>query len=159
VPSIVFTSSIGNVFRNDAIDVIRATGNCRGLYASTLKKLLILSLPVYGFLAVFSPFIFGFIFGKNWTESGYFARLICINAIFDFLAVPLNSLYYVVGKQKMYMRMQFLNTVSGILFIYVGYWLWGSAYYAVLLFAMSNAAFSIFNLYITYNFSKHNYSI
>jgi teichuronic acid exporter len=159
VPSIVLTSSIGNVFRNDAIDVIRATGNCRQLYRSTFKKLIFLSLPIYGFLAIFSPQLFSILFGKNWVQSGYFARIICISTIFDFLSLPLNSLFYVLQKQKMYMRIQFLNALSGIIFIYIGHWLFGSAYYSILLFAINNAIFSLLNLYITYNFSKHDYNI
>jgi teichuronic acid exporter len=159
VPSIVLTSSIGNVFRNDAIDVIRADGNCRTLYVSTFKKLLILSIPIYGFLAIFSPQIFAFVFGKNWAPSGYFARVICISTIFDFLATPMSSLFYVLGKQKMYMRLQFLNTIFGILFIYIGFWIFGTAYYSIFLFAISNGIFSCISLYITYNFSKHSYNI
>ena len=159
VPSVVLTSSIGNVFRNDAIDVIRSTGSCRSLYLSTLRKLIFLAIPIYGLLAIFSPQLFLLIFGTNWVESGYFARLICISTIFDFLAYPLSVLFYVVHRQKMYMKLQFFNTLSGILFIYVGFWLFNSAYWSVLFFSINNAIFSMLSLYITYNFSKQTHSL
>lgn len=159
VPSVVLTASIGNVFRNDAIDVLRSTGNCRSLYLSTLKKLIFLAIPIYGFLAIFSPQLFIWLFGSSWLESGYFARIICISTIFDFLAVPLSALFYVVHKQKLYMRIQFLNAVFGILFIYAGHWLFGSAYWSILFFSINNACFSLISLSITYNFSKQTHSI
>gem|GEM_PF-503629 len=159
VPSVVLTSSIGNVFRNDAIDIIRSTGSCRSLYLSTLRKLIFLAIPIYSLLAIFSPQLFVLIFGKNWVESGYFARIICFSTIFDFLAYPLSVLFYVVHRQKMYMRLQFFNMLSGILFIYVSYWLLNSAYWSVLFFSINNAIFSMLSLYITYDFSKQTHSI
>jgi len=157
IPSIILTSSIGNVFRNDAIDAIRLNGNCRDLYAATLKKLLLLCVPIYLFLAITSPFLFSFFFGKNWVQSGYFAQIICIMMIFDFLALPLNSLFYVLEKQKIYMRVQVVNTLLGILSIYLGYFFFRNAYYSVLFFALNNALFSILSLSITYGLSKQTY--
>jgi len=159
IPSIVLTSSIANVFRNDAIDDIRASGNCKSLYTATIKKLIILGVPIYLFLAVASPWLFSIFFGKDWLVAGTFARVICIMMIFDFLALPLNSLFYVVKKQKMYMHIQFLNTIFGIAFIYLGFALFNSAYYSILFFALNNALFSLINLYVTYNLSKSNYEL
>ena len=57
------------------------------------------------------------------------------------------------------MRLQFFNMLSGILFIYVSYWLLNSAYWSVLFFSINNAMFSMLSLYITYNFSKQTHSI
>jgi O-antigen/teichoic acid export membrane protein len=158
VPGIVFTSSIGNVFRNEAIDVIRISGNCEQLYLSTLKKLIILAVPAFGFLAIFSPQLFTLAFGKNWAESGYFARLICIGMMFDFLATPLNTLFYVVNKQKLYMQLQFFNALFGILFIYLGNWIFGSAYYSVLFFSINNAFFSLLSIFMSHRLSKNKFN-
>lgn len=157
VPSIVLTSSIGSVFRNDAIDSIRLEGNCKLLYISTIKKLLLLCAPIYIFFAVASPWLFSIFFGSNWIQAGYFARIICIMMIFDFMAVPLNSLFYVLKRQKIYMRLQFANTVFGILFIYLGFAFFKSAYYSILFFAINSAVFDLISLKITYNLSKYNY--
>ena len=159
IPSIVLTSSIGNVFRNDAIDTIRTTGNCKRLYISTFKKLVYLSVPIYVLIFSIAPWIFSVFFGKSWIQSGYFAQIICIMLVFDFVASPLNMLFYILNKQKIYMRLQFLNSIIGILLIILADKLFGSPFYSILFFAFNSAVFSLISLYITYNFSKHIYNI
>jgi O-antigen/teichoic acid export membrane protein len=158
-PSIVLTSSIGNVFRNDAIDAIRLTGNCKQLYLSTLKKLLIICVPIYGFLGLVAPWLFSVFFGKDWIESGYFAQIICVMMIFDFLALPLNSLFYVMKKQKLYMRIQFINTITGIFAVYIGYFFFKTAYISALFYSLNNVLFSLINLFYTFSFSSQNHKI
>lgn len=159
IPSMVLTSSIGNVFRNDAIDTIRMTGNCRNLYLSTLKKLVILSVPIFTIIFIVSPWLFTALFGKNWAQAGYFAQIICIMLVIDFIALPLNALFYVLNKQKIYMRIQFLNAVMGVVFIFVANKIFGGAFYSILFFALNSAVFSAITFYMTYNFSKRNYKI
>jgi O-antigen/teichoic acid export membrane protein len=159
IPSIVLTSSIGNVFRNDAIDAIRKTGNCKTLYISTLKKLMAIAIPVYFILGLVSPWLFTLVFGISWRESGYFAQIICLMVVFDFVASPLNTLFYVIEKKKVYMRIQFLNTLFGIGFIFIGYKLFHNPYYAILFFALNNALFSLLLLFRTFSLSKDNHEI
>ena len=159
VPSIVLTSSIGNVFRNDAIDTIRETGNCSHLYFSTLKKLVVLSVPIFTFIFFVAPWLFSVLFGKTWVQSGYYAQIICLMLVFDFIALPLNGLFYVLQKQKVYMRLQFLNSLMGILVIILAHRVFEKPFYSILFFALNNAIFSLISLSMTYNFSKHNYKI
>ncbi len=156
IPSIVLTSSIGNVFRNDAIDAIHLRGNCKELYISTLKKLLVISIPIYGLLALISPWLFAFFFGKEWADSGYFAQIICVMMVFDFLALPLNSLFYVMQKQKIYMRIQFISTATGFSSLYLGYLIFNTPYASVLFYSLNNVIFSLINLFYTFKLSRQN---
>jgi O-antigen/teichoic acid export membrane protein len=159
VPNIVLTTSIGNVFRNEAIDNIRSGGNCGNLYKATLRKLTILSVPIYIVLWIVSPLLFVIFFGKDWEASGYFARIICIMLALDFIASPLSTLFYVIGRQKAYMRMQFLNTLTGILALWAGAAFFKDAYVSISLFTMTNCLFSLITIYLTYQYSKEHYRI
>jgi teichuronic acid exporter len=159
IPNIVLTTSIGNVFRNDAIDSIKNNGNCKNLYLSTLKKLTILSLPIYLVLWIVSPLLFTVFFGKDWVSSGYFARIICIMLVLDFIASPLSTLFYVIGKQKGYMRLQLFTTVAGILALWIGAKYFNNAYTSIILFTLSNCLFSMITIFLTYQYSKDNYKI
>ena len=159
VPGIVLTSSISSVFRNDAIDVIRITGNCRDLYLSVLKKMVMLSIPIFTIIALFSPWLFSVFFGSEWIISGHYARIICIMMIIDFITIPLNSLFYVVQKQKNYMQIQVLNMLMGVLAIYCGYYWFNNAYHAMLFFAVSNGVFGLICLFKTYQLSKLKYKL
>ncbi len=159
IPSIVLTSSIGNVFRNEAIDMIRNKGNCKMLYASTFKKLVFISVPLYIIIFFLSPWAFSIFFGKQWVQSGYFAQIICLMLLFEFIASPLSMLFYIMDKQKVYMRLQVLNSFLGILMIFIGNKLFGGPFYSIFFFAVNSMIFSLISLLLTYNMSKRGYVI
>lgn len=159
VPNIVLTTSIGNVFRNDAIDSIRNQGQCMALYMATLRKLAMLSLPIYFILWMVSPYLFIIFFGKDWESSGYFARIICVMLALDFVASPLSTLFYVINKQKAYMRIQFFNTVISIFALWIGAAFFKNAYVSVSLFTTTNCLFSLLTIYMTSRYAKQYYKI
>lgn len=155
LPNIVITTSIANVFRNDAIDEIREVGNCKELYISTFKKLLFMSVPIYIFVFIFAPKIFIIIFGVEWEKAGYFARVLSTMLLFEFIATPLNTVYYVREKQKILMRLQILNAVIGGILIYLGFYLFNDALYSLILFSAGSIIFNIMFLFASYNIAKH----
>jgi teichuronic acid exporter len=112
IPSIVFTSSIGNVFRNEAAEALLKQGSCTRIYNAARRRLIILGVPSYLALAIVSPWAFGWAFGSDWMEAGRFAQWICVLAAVEFVALPLNTLFYIRGAQKAYMWSQFGSVVS-----------------------------------------------
>ena len=155
LPNIVLTSSIANVFRNDAIDGIRINGNCFELYKSTFKKLVLISLSIYIVVFIFSPMLFLFVFCEKWLQAGYFARILSVLLVVEFIATPLNSLFSIMSQQKIFMKLQLLNTIFGGLMTYIGYIYFGSAYWALIFFCFSTIVFNFIFIFLTYNFSKN----
>ncbi|WKL45051.1 lipopolysaccharide biosynthesis protein [Flavobacterium sp. ZE23DGlu08] len=155
LPNIVLTSSIANVFRNEAIDEIRIKGNCSQLYVSTFKKLIVMSLPIYILVFIFSPMLFVFFFGDNWLQAGYFARILSVLLLVEFVATPLNSLFYIMSKQKIFMKLQLLNTIFGALMIYIGYKFFNSPYWSLALFCINALLFNFIFIFFTYSISKN----
>jgi O-antigen/teichoic acid export membrane protein len=155
LPNIVITSSIGNVFRNDAIDEIREKGNCEQLYKSTFKKLVWMSFPCYFVLFIISPYIFEIIFGEKWYDAGVFARIISVFLLVEFIATPLNTLFYVREKQKLLMRLQFLNAILGGIMIFLGAKLFMSPSISLVLFSLNSLVFNILFLFLSFKISKH----
>lgn len=155
LPNIVITTSIANVFRNDAIDEIREKGNCESLYISTFKKLVVMSVPIYIFVFIFAPKIFIIIFGEEWEMAGYFARVLSTMLLFEFVATPLNTVYYVREKQKILMRLQILNAIIGGILIYLGFYLFNDALYSLILFGAGSIIFNIMFLFTSYNIAKN----
>ncbi|SEV94339.1 Membrane protein involved in the export of O-antigen and teichoic acid [Chryseobacterium wanjuense] len=155
LPNIVITSSVGNVFRNDAIDEIRETGNCIHLYQSTLKKLLIISFPIYLLVFAVSPKLFSLVFGEKWEIAGYFARILSVALFFEFLSAPLNTLFYVFEKQKILMRLQIINALFVFISIFLGYYLDKSYYLSLILYTVVSVLSSLIFLYFTNNLSKN----
>ena len=155
LPNIVITSSIGNVFRNDAIDEIRKTGNCKVLYESTFKKLMAMSLPIYFLIFLVAPFMFKFLFGPIWLEAGYYARIIALFLFIEFMATPLNTLFYVKEKQKLLMRLQFLNAVFGGLAIYFGAIFFESARMSLVFYSANAVVFNLIMLFFSYKIASN----
>jgi O-antigen/teichoic acid export membrane protein len=112
IPSVVFTSSIGNVFRNEAVKALNDQGHCTGVYRAARRRLITLGVPSYLLLGFVSPWAFEWLFGADWGEAGRFAQWICVLAAIEFVAVPLNTLFYIRGAQKIYMWLQFGNATS-----------------------------------------------
>lgn len=154
LPNIVITSSIANVFRNEAIDELREKGNCKNIYIFTFKKLAIMSFPIYLVIFIMSPFLFEWFFGKEWLQAGYFARILSVLLMIEFVASPLNSIFYIVEKQKLLMRIQVLLALGGILMIYLGYTIFKNPYYSLILFCINSLFFNVILLYYSYSFSK-----
>lgn len=154
LPNIILTSSITSVFRNDAIDAIRNNGNCQQLYLSTLKKLIFMSIPIFLLVFIFSPILFIFFFGQKWEIAGNFARILSIMLLFEFVATPLNSLFYINDKQKKLMKLQTVNTIIGMLMIYVGYKFFNNVYFSLMLFCFNAIIFSVIFILHTFKFSK-----
>ncbi|QIL39215.1 oligosaccharide flippase family protein [Pedobacter sp. HDW13] len=155
LPNILITSSIGNVFRNEAIDEIRKSGNCKALYLSTLKKLAIISGPIYLAIFIVAPYIFLFFFGAQWVTAGYYARILCLMLAIEFVVLPLNTLFNIYEKQKIFMKLQILNAVCSISLIYMGYYWFKSAAYSLVFFSLNSIIFNLVFLSLTYKIVKN----
>ncbi|MGH1519238.1 lipopolysaccharide biosynthesis protein [Chryseobacterium sp. JK1] len=158
LPNIVITTAIGNVFRNEAIDEIRKNGNCVDLYKSTFKKLIVMSLPIYLFLFLVSPYLFVVVFGEKWYEAGIFARVLSVLLLVEFIATPLNVLFNIRERQKILMRLQFLNAVMGGVMIFLGFKIFNNASISLILFTINALIFNIVFIALSYRIARQKNS-
>lgn len=154
LPNIIVTSSVANVFRNDAIDEIRNKNNCKELYISTFKKLFLIAFPVYLTVFLISPFIFQFIFGESWGMAGEFGRIISLYLFFEFIATPLNTLFYIREQQKKLMLIQISNLIMSITMIVLGAKLFGDPRVSLLFYTINSIFFNLLLLLKSYKLSK-----
>lgn len=154
LPNILITGSISNVFRNDAIDRINIYGECKGLFISTFKKLVLMAILVYSLLFLFAPDVFAIAFGEKWREAGYFARILSVLLMIEFITLPLNTLFNVKQEQKRLMKIQLLNFLIGFLLLIVGYTFFKSAFWALSLYCASTISFNLYTLSQAYILSK-----
>jgi O-antigen/teichoic acid export membrane protein len=154
LPNIIITSSIASVFRNEAIDQIRIKGNCKELYISTLKKLILISVSIYLFVFFSSPFLFALFFGEKWIIAGKIARILSIVLMFEFIVIPLNSLFYIKNKQNIYLRIQFLNMIFGVMALFSGFYYFNNFYYSIMFFSTTNLIFYFVLFNFSYKYSK-----
>jgi O-antigen/teichoic acid export membrane protein len=70
-----------------------------GIYLETVKKLFLIGLiPVV--FALFSPWIFQFVFGSDWKDAGVFLQLMIFWLYFQFVNHPISATYSIINRQE-----------------------------------------------------------
>lgn len=114
-------NAIGEVYRQEASEEYIINGNCKKLYLKTLYKLFYVSIIPFFVLFSFGEFLFGFLFGPNWTEAGKIAEYLSFLIFFQFLSTPMAFTIVFNKSQKSDMILQFFRAIFSILSILIGY--------------------------------------
>lgn len=91
--SAVFVADGARLAREDPAALLR-------LFVSTTKKLALLIVIPMALLALAAPWLFTFVFGDAWTESGHYVRLLAVTFALQFVAVPLAQTLSILEKQR-----------------------------------------------------------
>lgn len=100
-PTTLIAASIRDVFKREAVSQFQSVGHCRDAYYATFKALVLLALAPSLVLFLFSPQLFGWVFGPDWRPAGELARILAPLCFLSFIASPLSYVFFVAGKQKM----------------------------------------------------------
>lgn len=84
------------------------------------KQLLILGLVPLLIIVIFGPFLFSFVFGNEWAESGVYARILMFYIYADFIFSPVSRVFEVFNKQKTKMIIDVSGLLSLILTFIIG---------------------------------------
>jgi O-antigen/teichoic acid export membrane protein len=115
VPISLLAASVLEVFKRQSVHDFQTIGNCRQAYRYTFKALLLLGLGPSLVLFLFSPQLFGWVFGPVWRPAGELARILAPLYFLNFIASPLSYVFFVAGKQKIELLWQvalFLMTLG-----------------------------------------------
>lgn len=148
-PTTLIAGVIGDVFRQEASQAYRTTGNCRSIYKDTLKKLLLLSLFPSVIFFFFAPDLFAFTFGENWRESGIYAQILTPVFFLRFLTSPLSAMFMIAEKQKLDLIWQIgLFSLALISLVFGDHY--DDVYLALGLFSASYSLMFIINLILSF---------
>jgi len=114
-PVTLVAASVLEVFKRQAVQEFQTLGNCRRVYLTTFRALVLLALFPSLLLFLFAPPLFSWVFGTDWRPAGEFARVLAPLCFFNFIASPLSYVFFIAGKQKVELRWQialFLMTVA-----------------------------------------------
>lgn len=106
VPSTFIGMAVSQVFMQAANEEFIKTGKITKIFKSVLKKLLIIGIPTFLIIGLFSKFLFGFIFGSEWTESGLYAEILTPLFFVRFIAASLSTVLYIFEKHKIIFSLQ-----------------------------------------------------
>lgn len=112
-PLTLISTSVLDVFKEEASRSYRETGEARDIYIKTFKWLLYISMLPSIVLFFFIEDVIILFFGVKWAIAGTYAKIILPSLTIKFLANPLSFMIYIAEKQKWnFFIMIFL--VSGI---------------------------------------------
>lgn len=133
-PISLLAASVLDVFKEQAARDYRETGNCRKIFIKTFKLLALLALPPFVVFWFIGEWLFGFIFGDAWTESGRYAVLMIPLFYMRFIVSPLSYTIYIAQRQSLDLVWQLAllaltftcftlpDTVDSVLWLYsIGY--------------------------------------
>lgn len=90
------------------------------LVGKAAASLLIMSLPLFGVVAILGPWFFGGVLGEGWAGVGDYVRLLSPWMALAFVRIPLSTLTLVKGKQKTAMLVTVAETVLRLSALYLG---------------------------------------
>ena len=153
IPLGIIGSSIGNVFREEAAKQLNENGTCRGLFANTLKKLIIIATIPFVIFYFIAPELFGFVFGKEWYKAGEYAQILTILFYFQFITSPLSNMFMIAQKQQYDLILQIYLVISVFCSFIIGYKVFNSVEYSLYIFTAFYSMKYFIELILSYKFT------
>lgn len=140
-PSVFVGTSISQVFFKKAVDEKNETGKTIQTFKNTLKKLLIISAPVFFITFLFVKPIFTLIFGKEWANAGLYAMILTPMYAVRFVSSVLSMVYIICEYQKIEIIINFIIILVSIVGIFIFYSMLSYLYFISVILCISYLAF------------------
>lgn len=153
MPTSLVGTSISQVFFQHATEERRRTGKAIVTFDQTVKKLMLISLPVFGVMFFVVEDIFAVIFGEKWRVAGVYAKVLIPFFAIRFVMSSVSNVNNVFERQKIALAWQLglLVLLTSVILIchsngssfkafLIALSVMGSAYYALLYLIMRKVA-------------------
>jgi len=154
-PMALVARALGDVFQQEASKAYGNTGNCRVIYVTTFKRLLVIASPFFVVFFFVAPVLFDWFFGKDWEIAGVYAQILTPMFFFQFITSPLSSMFMIAERQKLDLCWQIALFGVVILSFVFGYIL-ESPKLSFIFFSFAYSTMYIINGLMTYMFTIRN---
>ena len=157
LPSSVIGESVAQVYFGEFAQMSnRDRGGLMGLFQGTVKRMLLLGLPVMALSCAAGWFLFPIVFGKAWKEAGLFVVAIAPMALAQFSAACADSSLLVLERQDLAFLREVLRTGLLLGAIFAAWALGWRAPAAIFLFgATGTLAYVLYGLITWYAIREH----
>lgn len=120
LPLALIGQSISQVYIGELSKLIRESSEkIRKLYFLLTKRLLLVGLLPTLFLLVGGPFLFRFVFGDEWAQSGVYVQVLAPMFLIQLSATPLSQTLNLIDGQRVQLVVDILNLVLIIGMMYL----------------------------------------
>lgn len=99
IPITLLSASVGQVFFQSAVQEKVQTGQARVIFKSTVKKLLIITIPFFVVLYFIIEDLFAFVFSDDWRIAGTYSKLLIPVFAIRLVSSPVSMINTVFEKQ------------------------------------------------------------
>ena len=152
LPIALIGEAMLEVFRNRAMENLKAHGTCRPVFIKTLLSLIAVGLPPALLLILFGREIFAFVFGEDWREAGLYATILAPMALFRLVCAPLGGVLFIREKLKLVLLLQSFFFVMVALSLVLG-WMQQDPVLLVSLLSVSGCLFYLLQALSSFSLS------
>lgn len=136
MPSLLIGKSVSDVFYPQFVEHVRDGKNAHGILLKACVSLLAFAALVYSPVALFGPWLFGLVFGSEWSAAGEYARWMSFWFVAILASRPIIAAIPVLSLQGMFLIFEIVTLALRALAIYAGYSITSSALGAVAAFSL-----------------------
>lgn len=153
VPVAIVCTSVGKAFYGEIASMGRECNRrIAALTVSIIIRLLAVSIVPFTLIICFGPWIFQTFFGPEWTQSGIFARYLCLYLIFRFVYSPISDgIFNVFEQQKLVFRLEVSRITIVVLSLFVAYTHNFSANSTILIYSLALTAQYIISIIVIFH--------
>ncbi len=105
MPLTLVANAIGKTYFAEAARIVREDpAGLRRLYVRTTRTLALLTIGPVILGALLAPFVFGLIFGEEWTEAGVFAMILAPMFYLQLVTNPTHGTLIVLERQDLHLQ-------------------------------------------------------
>lgn len=154
IPVNMLAGAIAPVFLQKASETFRRDpGDMSRIVESLATKLFLSGFLPIAFMMVFADYVFTFVLGGQWVESGRIASYMGVYFLLSMLNYPLVSLYRIYGKEHLSLITNLLGLVFAIIALIVGA-LHRNFLLAIALFSVAGVTHYLVNIYLIFRIAN-----
>lgn len=144
LPMGVIGDSVAKVFFQKSAQLTNDRKQLRNLTLETYKKLFLIGVLPFSFIAIFGDVLFAFVFGLNWRIAGEYSQYLSLWTFLVFVISPLSTLFDTFEKQKHSLYFNAILLVLRIISVLVGALYFENDKITVILYASVGIIFWLF---------------
>ena len=152
LPAAFIGQSVRDVYYQRASNIFATTKDIRELARETTLGLIKLYIVPMLILLLFSPMIFGVLFGNKWVVAGHYAQIMSVFIFSTLINVPAVCSGHILNQQKFILIIFSLYLILIVAGICTGYYIFHNHYISILLYSIAGLLLN--TALITYIFKK-----
>lgn len=149
MPTQLIGNSVGDVFYPRIAEAANNGENLTRMIIKATLALAAVGIIPFGIVIAFGPWLFEFVFGADWIVAGEYARWIALWTLFAFINRPSVRAIPVLNLQDRFLFYEIISLVTRVGALLLGFYLFGSDIYAIMLFSLSGVVLNAFLIFYT----------